>query len=179
MPKNASNDAATVALTNFIAAVRNPAPTSLFSGIDTEKLSVLQTLATIFYTKSDDETPELPKSPSKPALPAPNPYPARPPRVETPKEPGTATTYSEMTRDPWTTPSPNSKRQEAPNHRQETADPRSCNPSPVNAKRRTQMRRPVQEMEPPHQLCLHSQPPTTIVEQRPHQLAQLTSSANN
>ena len=98
--KTASNDVATTNLTDFIAAVRNPANAITFSGIDTEKLSALQTLATIFSTKSEDKTPELPKSPAKTYLPPANPDPARPTRVETPKETRTATTYSEMTRNP-------------------------------------------------------------------------------
>ena len=100
MPKTASNEAATAALTDLIVAVHNLAPAGTFSGIDTEKLSVLQTLATIFSTKSEDKTPELPKFPAKTYLPPANPDPARPTSVETPKEPRTATTYSEMTRNP-------------------------------------------------------------------------------
>ena len=80
MPKTFSVDAATAALTDLLTAIRNPTPASPIAGIDTEKISALETLTTIF------QTPDEPKNDQSTDEPVPIPVctvPAKIPRVGT------------------------------------------------------------------------------------------------
>ena len=81
MLKASSIEAATVAITDLITAIRNTAPASPFAGIDTEKLSALETLTTIFQTP---DKPNHDQSTDKPVPIPVQPVPAKLPRVGTP-----------------------------------------------------------------------------------------------
>ena len=97
MPKTSSVDAATAAITDLLTVIRNPAPASPFAGIETEKLSALDTLTTIFQTPDE---PYHEQSTDEPAPITVQSVPATLPRVGTPPETDTNTPYLDMTRDP-------------------------------------------------------------------------------
>ena len=97
MPKPLSVDAATADLTNLLTAIRNPAPAIPLAGIDTEKLSALENLTTVFQTTYEPNHDQYTDEP----FPIPvRPVPAKIMRVVTPPEKDLGTPYSDMTRDP-------------------------------------------------------------------------------
>ena len=97
MPKTCSDDAATTAITNLLTAIRNPAPASPISGIDTKKLSALEALTTIFQTPDE---PNHDQSTDKTFPILVRPVSDKLPRVGTPPETDANTPQSDMTRDP-------------------------------------------------------------------------------